>query len=63
MKTKQLMDRLEELNPGLEFVKADHHHKIIYRGRFVGILPFKLAREGLAHNTKTQLKREGVRLA
>lgn len=60
MKTRQLIDRLRELNPQLVIKSGGRHHKLYLDGRLIGILPLKLMKEGLATNTKCQLKREGV---
>ena len=62
MKTRQLIRKLEEINPGLEVGNGTSHYKIFLNGKLIQIIPHKLAKEGLALNTKAKLRREGVRI-
>lgn len=62
MKTQQLIGRLKKLNPQLVVELGGHHYKLYIEGQLIGILPVKLAKEGLAVNSKCQLRRAGLRV-
>jgi hypothetical protein len=60
---ERILTRIRKANPGFE-VRDDgtKHLKMYLNGTFLGILPRKCAKEGLAYNTKCQLKRAGVKI-
>ena len=64
MKMKQIIARLEHDNPQLEVrdEPSTSHLKLYIGGRLIGVLPRKCAKEGLALNTRAQLRREGIQI-
>jgi hypothetical protein len=61
-KTTQVIGKLAEDNPELEIIQGASHYKVKLKGMLLCILPLKLAKEGLAHNTRTRLRRAGLKV-
>ncbi len=57
---RRLADDNRELR--VVFEPGTHHWKITVGGVFVGIYPLSAAKEGFAENTKSQLRRAGLKL-
>jgi hypothetical protein len=58
----QLRRQLLRDNPGLVIELGGRHWKLKLNGRLVGILPSKLAKEGISRNLATQFRKAGVRI-
>lgn len=62
----RIIDRLCADNPDLEVIhpggRTGGHYKLFLHGRLVGILPQRLAKEGLSRNFKAQYRRGGLKV-
>lgn len=63
-KLPRCLRELAQENGALDvvFVPGASHWKITVNGKFVGIYPLAPAKEGFAENTKSQLRRAGLRI-
>lgn len=62
MRADRIVRRIRRMNPDVTITRGhgSSHWKIYHRARLVGILPSCFAREGMAENTKSALRREGI---
>jgi hypothetical protein len=60
----RIIRKLQRDNPELTIGDpgSGSHYKLYVAGKLVGILPTRLAKEGLSRNLASQLRRGGVRL-
>lgn len=64
-KTEIILRELQRANPGMRLKKpagGGGHWKIFMGASLVGIIPVKLAKEGLSKNLISQLRRGGVKI-
>lgn len=61
-KTKRVIGQLRNDNPQLQVEWGNSHVKLYVRNRLIGILPMQLRTEGLARNSRTQLRRAGLKV-
>jgi hypothetical protein len=63
-KIQRMVRKLQKDNPELTVAEPGKHghYRLYLAGEMIGILPGTLAKEGLALNTISQLRRKGVRL-
>lgn len=58
----QLRRKLLRDNPGLVIEPGGRHYKLKLNGKLVGILPGRLAKEGISRNLATQFRKAGVKI-